>query len=202
VGAAGLHLWCAPSNLTPVAQMAQNPGAEAAGWLTQLCFLGLVLVLVAEPNSPGTATPLSSHAPSVSTQHGQSDGQRPGQLLGAVLTGAIASRLALLRGSHSRLDRCHRDAGWIDRVPRLHWQCHKLRPRESCGNHDLPEQRLMAARWFWRSGLWGSTDSLRVNRIRQTYCTNSKGLAPVPERRVEQGSFVAAGCRDSDGALA
>jgi len=62
VGVLGLHLRGTPTNLTPIAQMPQNPTAEPAGWLAQLCLLGLGFVLVAKPNSSWVASPLSSHA--------------------------------------------------------------------------------------------------------------------------------------------
>jgi hypothetical protein len=63
VGVSGLPMWCALPNLTPVAEMAQNPRAETAGGLAQLCLLGFGLVGVAEPNrSWGAASPTPSHA--------------------------------------------------------------------------------------------------------------------------------------------
>jgi hypothetical protein len=68
VGASDLRTRRALSNLTFVAQMLQNPCAEPAGWLAQLCLLGLGLVLVAKPNPPWATSPLSSHAASVSRQ--------------------------------------------------------------------------------------------------------------------------------------
>ena len=66
VGVWGLRMRSALTNLTPIAQMAQNPRAEPAGRLAQLCVLGLGLVLVAIPNPSWAASPLSSHAASVS----------------------------------------------------------------------------------------------------------------------------------------
>ena len=63
VGVSGLPMWCARPNLTPVAEMAQDPRAETAGGLAQLCLLGFGLVGVAEPNwSWGAASPTPSHA--------------------------------------------------------------------------------------------------------------------------------------------
>lgn len=63
VGVSGLRMRCALPNLTPVAEMPQNPRAETAGWLAQLCLLGLGLVGVAKPNrSWGAASPTPSHA--------------------------------------------------------------------------------------------------------------------------------------------
>ncbi len=44
VGVSGPRMRCAFRNLTPVAEMPQNPRAEPAGWLAQLSLLGLGLV--------------------------------------------------------------------------------------------------------------------------------------------------------------
>jgi hypothetical protein len=62
VGPSGLSMrWLFP-NLAFVAQMPQNPRAEPAGSLAQLCLPGFGLVLVAVPNPPWAASPLSNHA--------------------------------------------------------------------------------------------------------------------------------------------
>ena len=62
VGPSGLSMRCLCPNLAFVAQMPQNPRAEPAGSLVQLCLLRLGLVLVAVPNPPWAASPLSHHA--------------------------------------------------------------------------------------------------------------------------------------------
>jgi hypothetical protein len=62
VGVSGPRMRCAFRNLTPVAEMPQNPRAEPAGWLAQLSLLGLGLVGVAKPNpSWGAGLPTPSH---------------------------------------------------------------------------------------------------------------------------------------------
>jgi hypothetical protein len=61
VGPSGLSLRCLFPKFAFVAQMPQNPRAEPAGWLVQLCLLGLGFVLVAVPNPPWAASPLSNH---------------------------------------------------------------------------------------------------------------------------------------------
>jgi hypothetical protein len=62
VGPSGLSVRCLVPNLAFVAQMPQNPRAEPAGSLVQLCLPGFGLVLVAVPNPPWAASPLSDHA--------------------------------------------------------------------------------------------------------------------------------------------
>ena len=65
VGVSGRRMRCAPSDLTPEAETPQNPRAEPAGSLAQLCLFGFGLVGVAEPNpSRGAGLPTPRHATS------------------------------------------------------------------------------------------------------------------------------------------
>jgi hypothetical protein len=70
VGPSGLGMRCLFPNLALVAQMPQNPRAEPAGWLVQLRLPGLGLVLVAVPNAPWAASPLSNHGVRAYPQQG------------------------------------------------------------------------------------------------------------------------------------
>jgi Methyltransferase domain len=65
----GLHLRRALSDSAPETQTPEHPCTEPAGWLAQLCLLGLGLVFIAEPNRSWDAgLPTPSHIVSVSKE--------------------------------------------------------------------------------------------------------------------------------------
>jgi hypothetical protein len=103
VGVPGLRMRRALPDLAPVAQMPQNPRAEPAGRLAQLCLPGLGLVLVAEPNPSWATSPLSSHAvpvyPANDAHFGPSGGAMAGHSAGCP---CIVVGLRLACGQHPR----------------------------------------------------------------------------------------------------